>query len=61
MNLDSEIFTGFFAKISASKQIPKPISAELERRFNEAVTTSQDELLQIIKLGCDNDNKNQNN
>jgi len=61
MNLEDDIFIEYFRRIGDSGEVPKSVSTELKRRFDAAESTTEDELREILKKGCDDGSKDKAN
>lgn len=58
MGIREDIFEGFFKTLDKDKKFPKSIVERLRILYESEERSSKEKLLEIIKAGCENVNKN---
>ncbi|PNR92108.1 hypothetical protein [Petrotoga sp. HWHPT.55.6.3] len=53
MEINEEIFEGFFKKLEDDKEFPRSIIEKLRKLFESEEVISQKNILDIIKGGCE--------
>ena len=57
MGIQENIFEEFFKKLEGDEKFPDSIVAELRRLWEKDEIASQEKILEVIKRGCEDANK----